>query len=428
MGFLMRDVDRQIEQVYSISNNEQSLILYRGQGMSNVDFEKLKNSNGGLLSFNNFLSTSTNRQVSLRFALKARNNPDLNPVLFQIKIDPSIESVPFAALDSISYYKLSEKEILFSMHTVFRIGEIKPIENNLWQVELKLTNEDDPQLKILTDYLRQEIRGEKGWNRLAQLLEKMGQLDKAEEIYKNLLSTTSEDDLPRLGSLNGHLGHINELKGNLSSALSFFKKSLAIVEKICPRNLRDLAINYSNIGGIYRAMDDASNAFLFYKKARRIFESIPSSDRLSLAAIYNNFGGLYQQTRDYSLALLFFQKALQIEEESLPSNHSSLATTYNNIGLAYKYMGDNKNALLFYQKALEIREKYLPPDHQDIGMIYNNIAGVYFSMRDYSRTLSFLQKARPILEASLPANHPYLIGINKHITLTYLLLGDHSNA
>ncbi|CAF4175683.1 unnamed protein product, partial [Rotaria sordida] len=31
MGFLMRDVDRQIEQVYSISNNEQSLFLYPGQ-------------------------------------------------------------------------------------------------------------------------------------------------------------------------------------------------------------------------------------------------------------------------------------------------------------------------------------------------------------------------------------------------------------
>jgi hypothetical protein len=94
--------------------------------MSNDDdFEKIKKSEGGLLSFNQFLSTSIDQNVSYSFAESAGDNPQLTGVLFQIEIDPFISTVSFASLDKISYYSDSEKEILFSMHTVLRIGQIK---------------------------------------------------------------------------------------------------------------------------------------------------------------------------------------------------------------------------------------------------------------------------------------------------------------
>jgi hypothetical protein len=60
--------------------------------------------------------------------------------LFQISVDPLISSTPFANIDEVSYFKM-EKEILFSMHTVFRIGDITKIDNNnpLYEVKLRLT-------------------------------------------------------------------------------------------------------------------------------------------------------------------------------------------------------------------------------------------------------------------------------------------------
>ncbi|CAF5142659.1 unnamed protein product, partial [Rotaria sp. Silwood1] len=76
-------------------------------------------------------------------------------ILFQITIDPAVSSTPFASIRDESYFK-KEDEILFSMHTVFRIGEVRKIDNNraLYQVDLKLTSDDDPQLRELTDYIR----------------------------------------------------------------------------------------------------------------------------------------------------------------------------------------------------------------------------------------------------------------------------------
>jgi hypothetical protein len=118
--------------------------------MLNNEFEKMKRSKGCLVSFNNFLSTSTVEEISMKFARKARNNPDLTAIFFQIQVDPSISSTPFACLDKISYYSGRKREILFSMHTVFCIDQMKEVENRLWEVNLTLTRDNDQQLTQLT--------------------------------------------------------------------------------------------------------------------------------------------------------------------------------------------------------------------------------------------------------------------------------------
>ena len=61
MGFFIRDLHQQIEELYQkqVSNYRgKPFIVYRGQGLSTTDFEKLRKTKDGLMSFNNFLSTS----------------------------------------------------------------------------------------------------------------------------------------------------------------------------------------------------------------------------------------------------------------------------------------------------------------------------------------------------------------------------------
>ena len=75
MGFFIGDLHRQIEQLhkeqYSKHHSGETFILYRGQGLSKTDFEQMSKIKGGLMSFNNFLSTSKDRDVSLAFAREA---------------------------------------------------------------------------------------------------------------------------------------------------------------------------------------------------------------------------------------------------------------------------------------------------------------------------------------------------------------------
>ncbi len=52
------------------------------------------------------------------------------------------------------------------MHSIFCIRQIKQIDGNdhIWQVDLTLTSDHDPQLHPLTDLIREEtFPDEKGW-------------------------------------------------------------------------------------------------------------------------------------------------------------------------------------------------------------------------------------------------------------------------
>jgi hypothetical protein len=130
MGFFLRDVHRHLEELHSQIEQHNLITVYRGKSMSNKDFDEIKKRKDGLLAFNTFLSTSVNENVSLQFAQKSLAKPDLVGVLFEITVDPSIPSTPFASIKAVSAIP-NEDEVLFSMHTVFRIGEIKQIEDRL---------------------------------------------------------------------------------------------------------------------------------------------------------------------------------------------------------------------------------------------------------------------------------------------------------
>ncbi|CAF5148508.1 unnamed protein product, partial [Rotaria sp. Silwood1] len=73
MGFFIRHLHQHIEKLYHEQQQSRMkatapFIVFRGQGLSFENFEKMKQTKGGLMSFNNFLSTSENRQISLKFA------------------------------------------------------------------------------------------------------------------------------------------------------------------------------------------------------------------------------------------------------------------------------------------------------------------------------------------------------------------------
>ena len=93
-------------------SSRKSFTVYRGQGLSKTDFEQLTKTKGGLISFNNFLSTSKDRNVSLVFADQAAINPDLVGILFIMKIDPTKSTTPFASISGVSYFP-KEDEVLF---------------------------------------------------------------------------------------------------------------------------------------------------------------------------------------------------------------------------------------------------------------------------------------------------------------------------
>jgi tetratricopeptide (TPR) repeat protein len=432
LGFFIRDLHEHITHLHSEQNPEDhhsnSFIVYRGQGLSETDFNQLMKTKGGLLSFNNFLSTSKSRQVSLNFAREAMESSELVGILFVINIDSSVQSTHFANIHNVGYFP-EEEEILFSMHSIFRIGQMKQIDGNnrLWQVDLKLTGDHDPQLHALTEHIRKETNPDaEGWYRLGEILIKLGQFDKAQEVWEAMLAQTTDDREEAL--IYHQLGWIKDDQGEYAEATRFYEKSIEIDEKTLPPNHPDLAASYSNIGGVYIKMGEYSKALSFHEKALEIYEKILPPNHPDLATSYNNIGLVYEKMGEYSKALSFYEKALEIREKTLPPNHPDLATSYNNIGGVYIKMGEYSKALSFHEKALEIYEKTLPPNHPLLATSYNNIGKVYYYTEEYSKALSFYEKTLQICENSLSSNHPDLGWYHNNIGMVYDKMSKYSKA
>ncbi|CAM4859254.1 unnamed protein product [Rotaria socialis] len=136
------------------------------------------------MSFNNFLSIAPDRKLSVFFAVYAQCDPNLIGIPFQITINSSTSTILFANTSHVSYFGDEKEEILFSVNSIRCIGSIKPIDENkrLCQINLTLTSENDPELHVLTEHMRQDIYAHgDGRDRLDRLLIKLRQFQGAQE-------------------------------------------------------------------------------------------------------------------------------------------------------------------------------------------------------------------------------------------------------
>ncbi|CAF4887633.1 unnamed protein product, partial [Rotaria socialis] len=380
-GFFIRNLHRQLEQLnrQQACNFEQKFMVYRGQGFTKQEFECLTKVKGGLLAFNNFLSTSKEKNVATGFVEdKLGKDKQLIGVLFNMAIDLkkiSIKDTPFALITEYSAFP-EEQEILFSMHTVFRVGEIKQSKQNnrLWEVELTLSDDKDPQLAGLTKTLKEEIQGATGWQRMGKLMLKMSDLDQAEELYNELLknASTNED----IEHIYHQIGELKVHQGRYRDAVKSFEKCLEIRQKTHPYDNSSLALSciYNNIGLAYNSLADHSQALEYYNKSHKIKEeSLPDNDP-QIAISCGNIGAVYIELGDYSKALECFEKTLQIQVQTCPKNHPDIACTYGWLATVYEHTHCYSQALSCHEKALAIFQKSLPSTHPNIDSCKSKIS------------------------------------------------------
>ena len=433
MGFFITDLHRRIAQLHQEQvggdNSNNIFNVYRGQGMLITEFEKLQQTKGGLLSFNNFLSTSKKHNVSLRFAQRGSINSNMVGILFVMTVNPAQSTTPFASVIDVGAYGDSEDEVLFAMHSIFRIQDIQPMGDNhrLFQVELILTSDNDKDLQVLTDRLREEIPLHvEGWYRLGFILWKMGQPEKAQQVYETLLKLETKET--GKAAIYHLLGMMKSQQGDDQEAIAFYEKSIAIEQKITPLRHANLARFHNNIGVGYRNMGEYSKALSFQKQALAIRQQLLSPNHPDLVGSYNNIGLIYYEMGEYPKALAFQKQALAIRQQLLPPNHPDLATSYDNIGLMYYEMSEYPKALSFQKQALAIRQQSLPPNHPDLAASYNNIGNVYYKMGEYSKALSSQKQALTIRQQSLPPSHPDLAASYINIGNLYYEMSEYPKA
>ncbi|CAF1190570.1 unnamed protein product [Adineta steineri] len=469
MGFFLHDLHDKIQHLYLTASSNNIKTVFRGQGVRQDEFDKIKRSKGGLFSFNNFLSTSFDSQVGHLYADSARQNSQLVGILFYIEIDRTISSAPFASVEDFSYFADAESEILFSMHTVFRIVEVTEIEDRLWQVNLALTNDNDPVLIHVMECIRNTITGNTPLHCLGNLMWYMGQYNTAEGIYEQVLNTNTNTNINQreICNTNIRLCYINIVKNNHEKAFLYYQKLYSICpeallfsddiicqiftnttvtddseqkqlalgyrlleaeEKASPSNHPRLVFIYCSFGVMFQSMKNYSTALSFYEKSLEISQKCLPCSHPSLAIVYNNIGSIYHIVEEYLRALSYYEKTLQIAHRSFPCDHPDWAPFYHNIGLLYDTTGKYSLALMYYEKELNIHHIILPFNVSIVIKIYIKIGLIYYNMEAYSTSILSLKKGLEIAQTCLSISDVSVTTIYNEIAIIYQSTKEYSTA
>ncbi|CAF4524996.1 unnamed protein product [Rotaria sp. Silwood2] len=352
MRFFIKDLHEQLEVLHSnyIKTLSSKFInVYRGVSLPNDTFEQIQQNIGGFISFNTFLSTSTERRVALAFASQKLKQPDIQSVLFNMTIDIKECRSPFADIQQLSEVNC-EKEILFSMGTMFRIDNIEKLPNGIWEVKLVLNTTDDIQLHQLTEHMRAELQGPHSLFTLGRLMRTLGQYEKAKYFYQILMKEVMSNPTD-IAHLYSDLGIISMDERLYSEALKYFEKSMM--------GHPDTAQCYSNLGLAYGELGQ-------YEKALEHLHHALELDRdtnVSLqhrATRCNNLGTVYYKQKHFDRAKQNYEQALKLRMECLPATHDHIAQSYSNIGAVLYAKGDYAGAFSSFIKAFEIKSASLP--------------------------------------------------------------------
>ena len=99
------------------------------------------------------------------------------------------------------------------MHAVFCVGQVQQgkNDNRTFQVNLTLTGDNDPELKILTGTMKQEIARDTGWHPLGSLLGEVTEFEEVEQIFDKMLNQKMTETQKRTFVMNLDGSNINKI-------------------------------------------------------------------------------------------------------------------------------------------------------------------------------------------------------------------------
>lgn len=196
--------------------------------------------------------------------------------------------------------------------------------------------------------------------------------------------------------------------GNNDSALKFFYKALAEIDKTKLKDTLLLAQVYSNMGTAWMQKSDPAKGLLYHKKAENLIVQL--KDSMYLANIHCNMGVEYLALKDTIKAVHYLKSALNTFITKQNAHGSKF--TYYALGTTQR---EPQKAITYYEAALA----YDSLSAFAAG-VYQGVGGSYYLMGDYRKAESYYKKAQVVCEQEhllthRLANYSALSSIYEHL-------------
>ncbi len=267
--------------------------------------------------------------------------------------------------------------------------------------------------------------------KMGECLERIGQMDRSEEVLNSALELASENDIDKrtikaliktseICKFKGEYDHgisklnsaremclgssyddlLCDVYGKISSfltthskyeeALEYSDKMLDLAEKLEDEELISKA--YGNIGSIYYGFGDINESKKYYHKKLDLLEK--RDDLQELGYTLSNLATIYLRSQDYEQSKEYSFQALPIAEKT--GDKMMYHNIYGKLGIIYSELGDITKGLEYYNKKLSLAKKV--GDKKSIAYVSNNIGVIYKDMGEYEKAMEYYEKDLSISE------------------------------
>ncbi|UJR22195.1 hypothetical protein I4U23_025259 [Adineta vaga] len=382
--FFINDLHDQLVNLYHqyltnlLPNQNQELIVYRGQHMNLKEVTMLEQNVNQMISMNSFLSATTDKELAKVFAGVSDEMIDISSiqsVLFIIKIsDMTKDTIPFAFIQNYSCCP-SEEEILFSIGAIFEVISVEQHEK-IWHVNLQLSKQQNIICQELSSYMIRQIGTNPSPLSFGWFLYRMNDFNGAKRHVQYLLQQFSTNNRI-VGDIYTLLGLIHEASRNLLLSIENYNKALSVYKSFNVQSSALLINAHTNLGLALIAKGDYQKADEQRKLAEdKLHSSFNKPDRKLMIRTYTLKGRVQREYGNHQNALQTFNRVLKDKEEELPEDHPSIATTLMDLGIVYERMDNNSRAMDYFNRAFTIFKKTLAPDHTDHAKCLINMARI----------------------------------------------------
>jgi protein O-GlcNAc transferase len=208
-----------------------------------------------------------------------------------------------------------------------------------------------------------------GWNQLAALFLRTGELEQAEAAWRKSLAL--EEALGRKEGMAqdyGNLGNVYRTRGELDKAEEMHRKSLALEEALGRKE--GMAQDYGNLGLVAYTRGDLDKAEEMYRKSLAISEALGLKE--ATANQYGNLGLVHWTRGDLDKAEEMHRKALELDQAL--SSKEGMAQDYGNLGLVHEQRGDLAQAEAAWKKSLRLFQEMGHPNAKKVQQLLDDLA------------------------------------------------------
>jgi tetratricopeptide (TPR) repeat protein len=180
--------------------------------------------------------------------------------------------------------------------------------------------------------------------------------------------------------------------GKYAQAQEQLTMALSIRSKLLPPQHELLAASYNDLGLVF-SRTDQDKALSYYEKALPIYETIHGKTHPKIAINNTNTGAMYAAMELYGDAINNLESALGVWNKLSSSATPGKAFVLYNLGYTYQRMRNNDNARLYYQQSLDEYRKCYGEKHPDIANVLNALGSLESAKGAYDKGLLYFHQA-----------------------------------